>query len=286
MSAEILCPVEALAAVEAVCGEDTVLKLISRRRGSSVWQCSGRLRAVALKVGVGPDGAEITARETKVLIEMGAGHSLLGRGRGFGSGQAAAWMLTPWYDGPSTWEIFREVRASTGRWEAARAHASDLCKAVAQLHAAGWVHADLQPQHAIHTGEGVRLIDCSWAWHPTMLLPSGLFRGGRPHFLAPELARSIHEGVRPVAPLQPAEVYALAASLWTAITGTWPLDYARIGVDPDNLTPAVLRQIIGTQRIPLRGPQVWPDVQDVLREVLTKPAERRLTAAELARKLL
>ncbi|MZG16363.1 hypothetical protein GTY44_23240 [Streptomyces sp. SID5914] len=83
----------------------------------------------------------------------------------------------------------------------------------------------------------------------------------------------------------PAEVYTLAASLWWAATGDWPRDYAHIGIDPGKVTAPMLRQIIGTRQIPLRRPYPWPDVQQVLAEVLTAPTDRRPTAAELAQRL-
>lgn len=232
-------------------------------------------------MGTGPHGTPVTARETTALIAMGQGHALLAHGHS----EAAAWMITRWYDGPSTWQALHAVRAGVGLRSAALSHMIGLCEAVARLHQDGWVHADLQPAHALHTPSGVRLIDCSWAWHPEKLAPSPLFHGGRPHFLAPELALSIHEGERPVAPSQPSEVYTLAATLWTAITGDWPLDYAHIGVDPAALAPADLRRIISTGTIPLHGPWSWPDVQDILSDVLTQPAEHRPTAAELASRL-
>ncbi|MEU6379293.1 hypothetical protein [Streptomyces sp. NPDC046909] len=194
-------------------------------------------------------------------------------------------MLTPWWEGPSTWDILRDVRAGTSQSSAARQHMIDLCDAVARLHESGWVHSDLQPSHAIHTADGVRFIDCSWSWHPERLETSLLFRGGLPHLLAPELARSIHAGERPVAPAKSAEVYALAASLWWSLTGDWPRDYAHVGITPAKVTAPVLRQLIGTRQIPLRGPYSWPGVQQVLAEVLTAPADRRLTAAGLAQQL-
>ncbi|MFD7409896.1 hypothetical protein ACFV7R_46670 [Streptomyces sp. NPDC059866] len=271
-------PAEGRAAAEELCGEGPKLKLISDRRGSAVWQVTGPRRSAALKVGAGPEGTVITARETAVLTAVDCRGALLAHGRMEGE----AWMLTPWYEGPSTWEALRSVRDGEGNRRQALQTAVEWCEAVARLHAIDWVHCDLQPHHAIHTPDGVQLIDCSWAWHPHKLPPSHLFRGGPPHLLAPEMALTIHGGQRPVAPTRAAEVYTLAAGLWWAITGAWPLDYNAIGINPARLTPAVLRQIIGTRPIPLRGPRVWPEVQEILSGVLTAPAPSRPTAAELA----
>ncbi|MFI6209114.1 hypothetical protein ACIBAI_22365 [Streptomyces sp. NPDC051041] len=270
-------PPEAGVAVRAVCGDGTDFQLISDRRGSAVWKAAGPRGTVAVKVGTGPEGAVITAREATVLHAMGRGR-LLAHGRG----ETAAWMVTPWYDGPSTWEALLDVRAGRGDFESARRYVVGVCGAVAELHAAGWVHGDLQPGHAIHTAEGVALIDCSWAWHPAHLGPSHLFRGGMPHLLAPETAAAVEAGEWPVTTSRPAEVYTVAASLWWAITGAWPLAYDAIGLDPARLTAAVLRRVIGARRIPLCDVRVWPGAQGVLGEVLTAPADSRPTAAELA----
>ncbi|MFB7088649.1 hypothetical protein [Streptomyces sp. NPDC056296] len=219
----------------------------------------------------------ITAREAAALQAMDRG-GLLAHGRS----ETAAWMVAPWYDGPSTWELLLDVRAGGGDLSLARRYVADVCAAVGKLHAAGWVHGDLQPGHAIHTGRGVALIDCSWAWHPTRLFPSTLFRGGMPHLLAPELAAAVEAGARPVTTSRAAEVYALAASLWWAVTGDWPLDYAAAGVDPAGLRAAQLREEVGSGRLPLRPASVWPTLQRVLATALCPEPSRRPSAACLA----
>ncbi|WP_316741027.1 hypothetical protein [Streptomyces sp. MK7] len=104
-----------------------------------------------------------------------------------------------------------------------------------------------------------------------------------PHLLAPELAAAVEDGMRPVAPSQPAEVYTLAASLWWAITGDWPLDYEGAGADPAQLTASELRRAIGKGAFQVRSPSMWPGVQRVLSTtVLAQPPELRPTAVELA----
>ncbi|MFG2943502.1 hypothetical protein ACGFYX_47770, partial [Streptomyces sp. NPDC048282] len=116
MPTESSCPAEARAASEALCGSDTRLKLISNRRASAVWLAHGPNMTVAIKAGTGQDGAAITARETAAVARMGAAGTVLARGRG----KTTAWMLTPWYDGPSTWEILHDVRDGTFQPSTAR----------------------------------------------------------------------------------------------------------------------------------------------------------------------
>ncbi|MER6121760.1 hypothetical protein ABT173_03470 [Streptomyces sp. NPDC001795] len=270
-------PTEARAAVEATCGDGAELELVTDRRGCAVWKATGPVRSAAVKAGVGLEGAVITARETAALTAMGPGGAVLARGRREG----VAWLLTPWHDGPSTWEALRATRDGNADLAEAHGRVVEVCEAVARLHATGWVHSDLQPAHAIHTVRGAVLIDCSWAWHPVRFGPSMMFRGGMPHLLAPEVAAVVERGVCPVQVSQSAEVYTLAASLWWAITGDWPLDYAASGIDPAKLKAPALRQAVGSGRIPLRAPSSWPAMQNVLASALVHRSDGRPTAAQL-----
>jgi hypothetical protein len=270
------CPPQARQAAEAACGGRVELERITDRRGSAVWKATGPAGAVAVKAGYG-DGAPITGREAAVLDAMGTPGHMVASGHWDGG----AWLVTRWFPGPSTSEVFQPVRDGSGGHEAAVSAAVELCQAVADLHASGWVHADLQPSHGIHTPQGVRLVDLSWSWRPGFE-QSGIFRGGIPHLLAPELAASVSRGERPVKPSAEAEVYALAGALWMCVAGVWPLDYVAAGIDRRHTTPDDLRAAIATGRIPLTAPTPWPGFQDVLRSVLAAPFGARPTAADLA----
>ncbi len=233
---------------------------------------------MAVKAGDGK-GAAVTRREAAVLEAIGWPDYLLDSGEG--EGEDMAWLVTRWFRGPSTWQAFAPVRSAQDGKAIALSVSWDLCRAVAELHASGWVHSDLQPSHGIHTDHGVRLIDCSWSWrHGTE--PAGGFRGGITHLVAPELAASINLGTQPVTPGTVTDVYALAGSLWTCVTGRWPLDYSAVGIDPVPLTPEELRAHIAAGRIPLDTAAPWPAFQNLLRPVLLGRADDRPTAAELA----
>ncbi|MFD7455519.1 hypothetical protein [Kitasatospora sp. NPDC059827] len=266
------CPDEAVRAAEAVCGP-IVLTEITDRRGSAVWKAVGPTGSVAIKAGYG-EGAEITAREGAVLDQL-PGYSVI-----TGRYDSGVWYVTPWLLGPSTWELFKPVRHGDGGHEQAFSGAVDLCLAVADLHAAGWVHGDLQPAHCIHTDRGARLLDLAWAWSPGFP-PSSVFQGGITHLLAPELAAAVESGVRPVLTTTASDVYALAGTLWTCVTGRWPLDYDSAGIGPD-VGPGTRRAAIASGEIPLRAAEPRPDFQAVLRPVLREPARSRPGAAELA----
>ncbi|MFE7780739.1 hypothetical protein [Streptomyces nigrescens] len=272
-------PTAAGATTEAVCGTPIELKEISDRRGAAVWKATGPDGAVAVKAGKGK-GAAVTQREAAVLDAMGRPDYLLASGEDEG----VAWLVTRWFKGLSTWHAFAPVRCGTDGKAGVLSASVDLCRAVAELHSSGWVHADLQPSHGIHTDHGVRLIDCSWSWRHG-LEPTSDFRGGITHLVAPELAASINVGIQPVTPSAAADVYALAGSLWTCSTGRWPLDYAAAGIDPSQLTPAEIRTHIASRRISLDTAAPWPTFQDILRPVLLGRASDRPTAAELSETL-
>lgn len=191
-----------------------------------------------------------------------------------------SWIVTRWLDGPSTYKVFAPYRNGEDGQDQALAAAVGLCRAVADLHAAGWVHSDLQPAHAVHTDHGVQLLDLAWAWRPGFV-PTDTFRGGIVHLLAPELAAAIGVGIMPVTPSTAAEVYALAGSLWTCATGRWPLDYQAAGIDPNTLTPVQLRARIANRAAPLDPGRPWPELQKPLRDVLLAPRSSRPTATEL-----
>ncbi|MFJ1591512.1 hypothetical protein ACIOD0_14860 [Kitasatospora albolonga] len=268
------CPREAVQAATDLYGP-VVLHPVTDRRGSAMWRAVGPNGTAAVKVGFG-DAAYVTAREATVLDRM----RLPWYRATHGSAEDAYWIVTPWFAGPSTRETFASVRGQGDRRDAHQA-AVDLCRTVAGLHERGWVHADLQPDHAIHTTTGVRLIDMSWSWRPGFP-ESPRFMGGVPHLLAPELAASIEAGDRPVMPSPPAEVYALAGVLWTCVTGRWPLDYGWAGIRPHAIGAASLRQVIATGTIPLDSVRPWPELQLVLEDALLAPASERPTAAQLS----
>jgi serine/threonine protein kinase len=272
-------PTAAVAATEAACGTPVELKEISYRRGAAVWKAAGPEGAVAVKAGDG-EGAAVTQREAAVLKEIGRPGYLLASG----GDEGVTWLVTSWFAGPSTWQVFAPVRGAADGKDGALVASVDLCRAVAALHSSGWIHADLQPSHGIHTDHGVRLIDCSWSWR-TGTEPAAGFRGGITHLVAPELAASIEAGLQPVTPSLAADVYALAGTLWTCLTGRWPLDYAAAGIEPDQLTPAEVRAHISGRRVPLDTAAPWPAFQDILRPALLGRAGDRPAAAELAEAL-
>lgn len=278
-------PADCREAVEQLTGSPTGWKQRTDRNGVAVWKASGPAGTRAVKVGR-DEGAAVVARESRVMQRiLGTVPTASCGGRPqWGCSVSTAWLLTPWLEGPTTWEVLQEARDKRGSYEDPLQAAVDLCTAVGQFHQAGWVHGDLQPHHAIHTPDGVRLIDCSWSSHVTMP-PSAAHEGGMIHLMSPELMLRIDSDVRPVATSQPDEVYALAAGLWWAASNTWALDYRAAGIDPGTLPATKLRSVRLQHRIPLTTMTHWPELGDVLGQVLTTHPAQRPTAVQLAQRL-
>ncbi|MFJ2781919.1 protein kinase [Kitasatospora sp. NPDC087315] len=264
---------EALKAAEAVYGP-LELEEISNRRGSAVWKATGPQGVASIKLGTG-EAAEVTAREASVLDRLPGYTVTAGR---FDNG---VWYVTPWLAGPSTWDVFRPMRKGDGGRPEALAAAVGLCRAVAALHAEGWVHGDLQPQHGIHSEDGtVRLLDFAWS-RRVGITPWTTFDGTMVHLTAPELAARIITGPQPVDTTQAADVYALAGTLWTCVTGKWPLDYEAAGLG-QRAPVEEMRKAIATRGVPMSAVMPWPALQARLRYVLLAEPDDRPTAAQLA----
>ncbi|MCX4666547.1 hypothetical protein OG453_07665 [Streptomyces sp. NBC_01381] len=240
-----------------------------------MWKATGPNRTVAVKIGYG-EGQAVTTREAAALGAL----ALDGYEVASGLYEGGSWLVTPWFDGPSTWKVFAPVREQSEGQEQVVAGAVDLCQAVAALHGSGWVHADLQPSHGIHTPSGVRLIDFAWSWQMGHEPVDG-FRGGIVHLMAPELAAAVSRADGPVAPSPQSDVYALAGVLWTCTTGGWPLDYKAAGIDRKTAGPDGVRDAIATGQLPLAA-AVWPEFQDALRPALSPTPEDRPAPMELA----
>ncbi len=263
---------EALTAAEAVCGP-VEAKEVSNRRGSTVWRADGPRGSVSIKLGTG-ETAEITAREASVLEQLPGYTVTAGRFAG------GVWYVTPWLVGPSTWTVFRSVRKNGGGREEALSAALGLCRAVASLHADGWVHGDLQPEHGIHGEDGtVRLLDFAWSRRLDSV-PWPRFDGTMIHLTAPELAARIITGPQPVRTTRAADVYALAGTLWACVTGKWPLDYEAAGLDKG--TPVeTTRRAVARRAVPMSTVTPWPALQARLRYVLLAEPDDRPSAGEL-----
>lgn len=251
-----VCPADAIAAAERVAGSPACWTPIGFHWGSAVWRVEGHLGPWAVKVDYSRVGRIRIARQATALHRVHSSGSpavAYGAEAVPGSTVACTWLLLPWFEGQSTRDVFQLTRSGGSDGQSAIKPAVELCRAVDQLHRAGWVHGDLHPRHMLHTEGGIRLLDCSTAWSAELPPPSW-YRGGLVHFMPPRFARAVEGARYPIRLSQSDEVYSLAASLWWAMAGEWPLDYAAAGIDPEKMEDAALRGVIASGDISVRRP--------------------------------
>ncbi|MFC9740466.1 hypothetical protein ACFVKC_21390 [Streptomyces noursei] len=291
LKASLRTPFAATILANRLAGSPAIWRLCRNEPGIHLWQVGGPKSSVAVKVAAGERAALTLVRESENLGAMPAGNLRpLGDGSDLRPTDPIAWQITPWALGPTTWEACRLLREGDqqGR-EQARAVAIETCRAVGRLHTAGWLHGSLDPHHVVHTRERgrVRLLSCAWATRAGKRTSPG-YGGGLVHLLSPELANSIERSRGNGLLLsRPAEVYTLAAGLWWAATGTWPLayDYYRGGgFDPQTKSRPHLRRIIASGKVPRAVPAVhnWSEFLDPLAGAMSPSLSRRPTAHQLA----
>lgn len=183
----------------------------------------------------------------------------------------APWIVMEFVYGPSLGDVLAD--AGPLDWTQVAAVGADLTDALAHAHALGVVHRDLKPDNvlladhrAVITDWGIaRVLDES-----ARLTPSGM-RIGTPQFLSPEHI----EGSPAEAP---GDLWALGATLYTAVEGHPPFDRPTL--------TAVVAAIL-TQPVP--PPQHAGPLAPLLGALLAKAPEQRpdaRTAAESLANLL
>ncbi|MEV0963229.1 protein kinase [Streptomyces sp. NPDC049910] len=217
-------------------------RLVLNRRGSSVWEVESARGRYAVKLGYPieatpewpgqPWTALAPAREGAVLHRLGADDIA------YGEWERGTWNIQPWREGPDLYRLWEPCRAEGSSVEPRASVALGCVEALAELHAAGWAHGDVQPAHFIVGPQRTHLIDLALARGGHV--PEGFdfpFRGCLVHYEAPEIARSVlATGV--AEPTQEADIYALGASLLISATGWRAVEY------PDDAPRPVQRQAV------------------------------------------
>jgi serine/threonine protein kinase len=190
---------------------------------------------LALKVSPAPDRTDPLAkavqrrealiREAQVLRELGGpiGERFVAEG----DLGPKRWLLTRWVEGDRLGRYRRLIIVPAEGAERRRLLldvAVRFLSAVADLHARGYVHGDLQPDHAVRDGSGaIHLLDFELTHRPgDAAVP---YRGGLVHYDAPEVAAGLLAGAERIRYDEVAEVYAAAAVLFCVAAGAPPGAY-------------------------------------------------------------
>ena len=165
------------------------------------------------------------AHEAAVLRALGAAAGALWIADGRTAGRD--WMLQRWIEGRAAHRVAAELRESTPT--TSRAALADLyaaaCTSVEAVHAAGYLHGDIQPMHLCVDRNGrVHLLDFGQAHRIGEDID---YRGALVHFMASEICAQVlvqgHASLTTAA-----EVYSMAATLFFLHTGEIAADYGAI----------------------------------------------------------
>ena len=207
-------------APEIIAGRYVVLRVVGRGGMGAVWLCRDELlgREVAVKqVGVLP-GESVpdlarALREARSSAALRHPHVV----SIFDAVEADdhIWLIMEYVSG----ETLSELIAREGRLDPERVAAigAQVADGLAAAHARGTVHRDVKPGNVLITGDTAKISDFGIArtQGDDPLTRSGLVMG-TPLYFSPELARGAD-------PSSAADVWALGATLYTAVEGVPPI---------------------------------------------------------------
>ncbi|MFJ3758868.1 protein kinase [Streptomyces sp. NPDC090080] len=259
----------------------TAWRLVLNRRGSTVWDVHSPRGHYAVKLGypieataewpAQPWTALAPAREGTVLLRLG--HDQIA----YGDWERGTWNFQPWHEGPDLHMLWEPCRRPASSIEPHPSVALGCVEALAELHAKGWAHGDVQPAHFIIGPERTHLIDLALAQGGQV--PEGYdfaYRGGLVHYEAPEISRSVL-ATGEAEPTQAADVYALGASLLISATGWRAVEYA-----DDAPRPVQRAAVASGRRRPVKAPGELGELIDAM---LSHAPEDRPTIYEVGKAL-
>lgn len=224
----------------------TSQRLVLDRRGSTVWEVESHRGHYAVKVGYPIEAtAEWAAQPWTALAPAREGAVLLRLGLvdlAYGEWERGTWNFQPWHEGPDLYQLWAPCRRPDSSIAPHTSVALGCVEALAELHAKGWAHGDVQPAHFIIGPERTHLIDLALAQGGNV--PEGYdfpFRGCLVHYEAPEIARNVLDTGQ-AEPTPEADVYALGASLLISATGWRAMEY------PDDAPRSVQREAVADGR--------------------------------------
>jgi len=156
-----------------------------------------------------------------------------------------------------------------------------VCEAVEHAHRSLIVHRDLKPANILVTLDGTpKLLDFGIAKLLDGNASAEAFTGTGLHLMTPDYASPEQVRCEPVSPAT--DVYALGLILYELLTGQKAQKIS-------DYTPATIAQVVCQTQAPAPAalrPQLWGDLDNIIRMAIRKEPERRYrSAGELARDL-
>ncbi|QIQ06967.1 protein kinase domain-containing protein [Streptomyces liangshanensis] len=252
-------------------------RLVVNRRGSTVWEVESHRGRYAVKVGCPIEATAAWPAQPWTALAPGREGAVLDRlgfdDFAYGEWERGTWNFQPWHEGPDLYGLWKPCREPGSSSAPHTSVALGCVEALAELHAKGWAHGDVQPAHFIVGPERTHLIDLALARGG--LVPESYdfpFRGCLVHYEAPEIARSVL-ATGEAEPTQEADIYALGVSLLISATGWRAVEY------PDDAPRPVQREAVANgRRRPVRVPG---ELGDLIEAMLSRAPEDRPTIREV-----
>ncbi len=155
-----------------------------------------------------------------------------------------------------------------------------ILRAYSRLHDQGVIHADIHPRNIlVDDADRVKIVDYGLARQENVNQEFGEPpRGGIGFFFEPEYVAAVSKGHPPPSASQLGEQYALAALLYSLLTGAQYLDFS---LTKDEM----MRQILEDPPVPFaqRSMASWPEVESIFAKALSKvPSARFASVSEFA----
>jgi hypothetical protein len=239
--------------------------LITDRPGSRTWKvllAAGQPAAVKHTTGTDGRAWQFAEREAAVLARLEPHHLVAA-----GATKASSWLATAWEDAPTLTHYWANLPAHrhAAAWAARQAAA-----ALADTHASGWRHGDLQAQHLLcPAGRPARLLDWTFGQGPTQTgIPAIPYRGGYAHLTAPEIAEELLDtpSDHHITLTNAADVYTFGAVVFSIWNRQWPRNYD--AGDPGQLGAPQIYSAISRPTSLRPMPTGWPAMASLVAAML------------------
>jgi hypothetical protein len=230
----------------------------------------GRYAVKTLLTSAGEEFIARFLREGEAQAKVDSHPNVL-RVHGMGEGRGFHYLVTELASGGDLKEVLRKQERLPA--DGAARLGRDLARGLAHMHAVGVLHRDLKPANVLFDGDGIaKLADFGLArFEGAQSLTRTGDLVGTPVYMPPEQAMGLREQVGPKS-----DVYGLGAMLYHCLAGRPPFEGATTIEVVDKLTnhqAPLLTSLV---------PGIPPQLAQIVHRTLSKEADARPTAAELA----